>query len=81
MGAEIARLMVTAPDFKTVDAPLVASADIARMGGFGRLGARLAGHDVSGWSGARGVSRQTGVVRPEPRHAPCSRAGRLRRPG
>ena len=40
-GSKIARLVVTAPDFKTVEVPLVAGADVAQVGVFGRLGAAI----------------------------------------
>ena len=40
-GTKIASLVVTAPDFKTVEVPLVAGADVARVGVFGRLGAAI----------------------------------------
>lgn len=34
-------LTIEAPDFKTIEAPLLASQDIAQLGIFGRLGAAL----------------------------------------
>ena len=40
-GAKIASLVVTAPDFKTLEVPLVAGADVDRTGVFGRLGAAI----------------------------------------
>ncbi len=40
-GGEIARLVVTAPDTKTIEVPLVAGAEVAQLGVFGRLGAAL----------------------------------------
>ncbi len=40
-GTKIASLVVTAPDFKTLEVPLVAGADIGRTGVFGRLGAAI----------------------------------------
>ena len=40
-GAKIASLVITAPDFETVEVPLVAGADVARVGIFGRLGAAI----------------------------------------
>ena len=40
-GSKIARLVVTAPDFKTIEVPLVAGADVAQVGVFGRLGAAI----------------------------------------
>ena len=46
-GAQIAELLITAPEFRTVEVPLVAGADIGRLGMFGRLGAWI-GHAVWG---------------------------------
>lgn len=40
-GAQIARLVISAPEFRTMEVPLVAGADIERLGMFGRLGAAL----------------------------------------
>ena len=40
-GSRIANLVVTAPGFETVEVPLVAGADVARVGMFGRLGAAI----------------------------------------
>lgn len=40
-GTKIASLVVTAPDFKSIEVPLVAGADVARVGVFGRLGAAI----------------------------------------
>ena len=40
-GAKIASLVITAPDFDTIEVPLVAGADVARVGVFGRLGAAI----------------------------------------
>ncbi len=40
-GAKIARLVLTAPDFETMEVPLVAGADVAQVGVFGRLGAAI----------------------------------------
>ncbi|MDE0173435.1 MAG: D-alanyl-D-alanine carboxypeptidase [Defluviicoccus sp.] len=40
-GTRIASLVVTAPEFETVEVPLVAGADIARVGVFGRIGAAI----------------------------------------
>ena len=40
-GTEIARLVLSAPETETIEAPLVAGADIARLGMFGRLGGAL----------------------------------------
>ena len=40
-GAPIARLVLTAPDFETMEVPLVAGADVAQVGVFGRLGAAI----------------------------------------
>ncbi|MCY4550953.1 MAG: D-alanyl-D-alanine carboxypeptidase [Defluviicoccus sp.] len=40
-GAEIAKLMVTAPGFDTLEVPLLAGADVGRIGVFGRLGAAI----------------------------------------
>ena len=41
-GSRIARLVLTAPDFETMEVPLLAGADVARVGIFGRLGAAIA---------------------------------------
>ena len=46
-GAQIAKLVIAAPEFGTVEVPLVAGADIGRLGLFGRLGAWI-GHTVWG---------------------------------
>ncbi len=40
-GAEVARLVITAPGEETVEVPLVAGADVDRLGLVGRLGAAL----------------------------------------
>ena len=40
-GTRIASLVVTAPDFETVEVPLAAGADVAKVGMFGRLGAAI----------------------------------------
>ncbi len=40
-GARIAKLVIAAPDFETVEVPLVAGADVARAGAFGRIGAAI----------------------------------------
>ena len=40
-GTEIAKLVIAAPDFDTLEVPLVAGADVARVGVFGRLGAAI----------------------------------------
>ena len=40
-GAQIATLVISAPEFQTMEVPLVAGADIGRLGMFGRLGAAL----------------------------------------
>ena len=40
-GAQIAKLMVTAPGFDTLEVPLLAGADVDRIGVFGRLGAAI----------------------------------------
>jgi D-alanyl-D-alanine carboxypeptidase (penicillin-binding protein 5/6) len=40
-GAPIARLVISAPDTKPIEMPLVAGADIERLGVFGRMGAAL----------------------------------------
>ena len=40
-GTKIASLVVTAPDFKTLEVPLVAGANVDRTGVFGRLGAAI----------------------------------------
>lgn len=41
VGQQIGMLTIEAPDFKTIEAPLLASQDIAQLGIFGRLGAAL----------------------------------------
>ena len=46
-GTRIARLVITAPEFKTIEVPLLAGVDIAELGWFGRLGAAI-GHLVWG---------------------------------
>ena len=46
-GAHIAKLVIAAPEFETVEFPLVAGADIGRLGMFGRLGAWI-GHTIWG---------------------------------
>ncbi|MCZ6524606.1 MAG: D-alanyl-D-alanine carboxypeptidase, partial [Alphaproteobacteria bacterium] len=40
-GTEVAKLVVTAPETETVEVPLVAGADVGRLGTFKRLGAAL----------------------------------------
>ncbi len=40
-GTKIADLVVTAPEFETVEVPLVAGADVARAGAFGRIGTAI----------------------------------------
>ncbi len=40
-GSRIASLVIAAPGFETVEVPLVAGADVARVGMFGRLGAAI----------------------------------------
>lgn len=40
-GARIARLVIAAPGFTTLEVPLVAGADVERLGIFGRLGAAV----------------------------------------
>src|SRR5690606_35612097 len=40
-GTPIARLVVTAPDWKTLEVPLNAGSDVERLGMFGRLGAAV----------------------------------------
>ncbi len=40
-GAPIARLVVTAPEFKTLSIPLHAGIEVEQRGMFGRLGAAL----------------------------------------
>lgn len=40
-GARIAVLAISAPEFRTMEVPLVAGADIGRLGMFGRFGAAL----------------------------------------
>ena len=49
-GTEIAKLVIAAPDFDTLEVPLVAGADVARVGVFGRLGAAI-GYMVWGADG------------------------------
>ena len=49
-GAEIAKLIITAPKTETLEVPLVAGADVNRLGVFARLGAAL-GHLVWGQAG------------------------------
>ena len=49
-GAEIARLVVAAPGFDTLETPLVAGADVGQVGVFGRLGAAI-GYMVWGADG------------------------------
>ncbi|MCY4557831.1 MAG: D-alanyl-D-alanine carboxypeptidase [Chloroflexi bacterium] len=46
-GAQIAKLVITAPEFRTVEVPLVAGAGISRLGAFGRLGGWV-GHTIWG---------------------------------
>ena len=46
-GAQIAKLVIAAPEFRTVEVPLVAGADIGRLGMFDRLGAWI-GHTIWG---------------------------------
>ena len=46
-GAQIAKLVITAPEFRTVEVPLVAGAGISRLGAFGRLGGWI-GHTIWG---------------------------------
>ena len=46
-GTQIAKLVIAAPEFETVEVPLVAGADIGRLGMFGRLGAWI-GHTIWG---------------------------------
>ena len=40
-GAEVAKLVVSAPDSETVEVPLIAGRDVKRLGVIGRLGAAL----------------------------------------
>ena len=40
-GTPIARLVLTAPDFETMEIPLLAGADVGQVGVFGRLGAAI----------------------------------------
>ena len=40
-GTKIADLVIAAPDFQTVEVPLVAGADVDRAGAFGRIGAAI----------------------------------------
>jgi len=40
-GAEVGKLVITAPETETVEVPLVAGADVGRLGTFKRLGAAL----------------------------------------
>ncbi len=57
MGTEIARLIVTVPGEETVQVPLVAGAEVERLGLLGRLGAALKyilwGGAVTGQAAAR----------------------------
>ena len=46
-GAQIAKLVIAAPEFRTVEVPLAAGADIRRLGALGRLGAAI-GHMLWG---------------------------------
>ena len=46
-GAQIAKLVIAAPEFRTVEVPLAAGADIRRLGALGRLGATI-GHMLWG---------------------------------
>ncbi len=46
-GAHIAKLVIAAPEFETVEVPLAAGADIRRLGALGRLGAAI-GHMLWG---------------------------------
>ena len=46
-GVQIAKLLIAAPKFATVEVPLVAGADIGRLGMFDRLGAWI-GHTMWG---------------------------------
>jgi D-alanyl-D-alanine carboxypeptidase (penicillin-binding protein 5/6) len=49
-GAEVGKLVITAPETKTVEVPLVAGAEVGRLGTFKRLGAAL-GYLVWGAAG------------------------------
>lgn len=40
-GAEIAKLVITAPDTKTIELPLVAGADVGKLSAFRRIGAAV----------------------------------------
>lgn len=40
-GDQIGRLVVTAPDFETIEVPLVAGSEVQQLGMFGRFGAAL----------------------------------------
>ena len=46
-GAQIAKLVIAAPEFRTVEVPLAAGADIRRLGALGRLDAAI-GHMLWG---------------------------------
>ena len=46
-GAQIAKLVITAPEFRTVEVSLVAGTEIRRLGMLGRLGVAI-GHMVWG---------------------------------
>ena len=46
-GAQVAKLVIAAPQFETVEVPLAAGADIRRLGALGRLGATI-GHMLWG---------------------------------
>ncbi len=49
-GAQIAKLVIAAPEFRTVEVPLVAGAAVSRLGALGRVGAAI-GHMI--WGGER----------------------------
>jgi D-alanyl-D-alanine carboxypeptidase (penicillin-binding protein 5/6) len=40
-GAEVAKLVVSAPDTETIELPLFAGAEVGRLSGFGRIGAAI----------------------------------------
>ena len=61
-GTKIASLVITAPDFDTIEVPLVAGADVARVGIFGRLGAAIFLHGL----GRRSLTGISAVSRLKP---------------
>ena len=67
-GQPFGKIVVTVPDMQPVEAPLVAAADVDRMGPFGRI-ATVAGHMV--WGGLELTGRA-------PRQAPAAASSRSR---